>query len=351
MADFILYGAYGYTGRLITKYCKEYGLTPLLSGRNNDKLAALANEFGFPYQAVSLSDTEALKDLLHDAHVVMHAAGPFIHTAKAMLDVCLSTGTHYLDITGEIAVFSRAAKRDLAAHQANIMLMPGTGFDVVPTDCMAAYLKGKLPDATHLKLAFAWKGGGISHGTAKTMLLGLGRPGAIRKEGKIIPVPPAYKTEIFPFTGEKGMQAVTIPWGDIFTAYHTTGIPNIETYFAAPLRQQKTMKWSRYLGPILRTSFVQNYLRKKIEARPAGPSDDRREKARAYVYGEVSNAKGEKRAARLDTIEGYTLTARTALMITKRVIEGDWKKGYHTPAGLYGADLVMELADTRREDI
>lgn len=351
MHDFILYGAYGYTGKLITRFANEYGLKPILAGRNEAKLQSLSHESGYPYEVVDLNNHNKLETLLEKAPVVLHAAGPFIKTAKPMIEACLSTGTHYLDITGEIQVFAMAHRYDAAAEHANIMLMPGVGFDVVPTDCMAAYLKKQLPDATHLKLAFAWKGGGISHGTAKTMLMGMGYPGAIRQEGEIIPVKAAYKTAKFPFTSDKSMQAVTIPWGDVFTAYYTTDIPNIETYFAAPIQQQKFMAWSNYLGPILRLSFVKNYFKKKIEARPAGPNDERRAKARAYVYGEVMNAIGEKKAARLESLEGYTLTAHTALMITKRVLNGNWKSGYQTPAKRYGADLIMEIPSTTRMDV
>ncbi|PHI20787.1 hypothetical protein CEQ90_05340 [Lewinellaceae bacterium SD302] len=351
MTDFILYGAYGYTGRLITRYAKDHGLKPLLAGRNEQKLQELSSESGYPYRVVDLIETEKLEELLKEAKVVLHAAGPFIKTAKPMIEACLATGTHYLDITGEIQVFSLANRYDAAAEHANLMLMPGVGFDVVPTDCMAAYLKEKMPDATELKLAFAWKGGGVSHGTAKTMLMGMGHPGAVRKDGKITPVKAGYKTKDIPFTADNSMQAITIPWGDVFTAYHTTRIPNIETYFAAPLQQQRFMKLSNYLGPILRLPLVKNYFAKKIDARPAGPSDRRRENARAYVYGEVSNAAGQTTAARLETIEGYTLTAITALMITKRVLNGDWKSGYRTPAGVYGADFILEVESSSREDI
>ncbi len=348
MVDFILYGAYGYTGQLITKMAEEYGLRPLLAGRSEEKLQALSVSSGYPYRVVDLADRAALEDLLQEAPAVLHAAGPFIKTASAMMDACLATGTQYLDITGEIQVFAKGAKRDEAAKAAGIMIMPGVGFDVVPTDCMAAFLHEKMPDATHLQLAFAWKGGGVSHGTAKTMLMGMGYPGAIRKDGKIQPVKSAYKTAVFPFSAEKSLQAVTIPWGDVFTAYYTTGIPNIETYFAAPMQQQKMMGWANYLGPILRLPIVKKYLSKKIDAQPAGPSDTQRAKARAFVYGAVRNAKGEQIAARIETLEGYTLTAVTALMITKKVLAGEFKTGYQTPAGCYGADLIMEVSTSSR---
>ncbi|CAH1000046.1 hypothetical protein LEM8419_01232 [Neolewinella maritima] len=349
MTDFLLYGAYGYTGRLIVRMCADYGLTPLLSGRNAEKLEQLHHEFGYPYRAVDLRNTTELTDLLQHQKVVLHAAGPFIDTADAMQQVCLATGTHYLDITGEIPVFAMGARRAKEAEAAGVMLMSGVGFDVVPTDCMAAYLKEKLPQATELILAFAWKGGMLSHGTAKTMLGGLGSGGAIREHGKIKPVKAAYATRSFPFTEQASLQAVTIPWGDVFTAFFTTGIPNISTYFAVPPAQIKTMQRSNYLGPLLRLGVVKNYLRKKIEARPAGPDDTQREKAESYVYGEVKDAGGKTVAARLRTPEGYTLTAITALIIVKRVLAGEVKPGYQTPAGLYGADLIMEVEGVTRE--
>ena len=351
MPDLLLYGAYGYTGRLITRLCTERGLTPLLSGRNAEKLEAMHREFGLPYRAVDLRDRAELHALLQDQKVVLHAAGPFIDTAKPMMEACLATGTHYLDITGEIPVFAMGAKRSAEATKAGVMLMSGVGFDVVPTDCMAAYLKEKMPEATELVLAFAWKGGMLSHGTAKTMLGGLGTGGAIREYGKIKPVKAAYDTRTFPFTEEVPLRAVTIPWGDVFTAYFTTGIPNIKTYFAVPPSQIKQMERSNWLGPLLRLGPVKNYLRRKIEARPAGPDDAQREKAETYIYGEVKDVSGRTVAARLRTPEGYTLTAITALMIVQRVLAGEVEAGYRTPAGLYGADLIMEVEGVTREDV
>lgn len=351
MSDFILYGAYGYTGRLITERAAEFGLRPLLAGRNEEKLRELAGTSGFDYLAVDLTDRPALEELLKPYPVVLHAAGPFSQTAEPMLEACLATGTHYLDITGEIDVFAVAAGLGRQFTDNGLMAMPGVGFDVVPTDCIAAYCKKHLPDATELVLAFAWKGGGISHGTAQTMVEGLGEPGKVRRNGVIQDVPGAYKTETFPFTATKQLQAVTIPWGDVFTAYHTTGIANVETYFAVPPAQIRMMKLSNYLGPLLRWSVVKDFFRRRLKNRPAGPNAERRKKAESYIYGRATNAAGQTFAARLRTPEGYTLTAITALMITKRVLANDLKPGYQTPAGCYGADLVMEVEGTTREDL
>ncbi|THH41666.1 saccharopine dehydrogenase family protein [Neolewinella litorea] len=351
MTDFILYGAYGYTGRLITRMAAEYGLRPMLSGRDAGKLKAMSDEFGYPYRAVELADRTGLHDLLDHAAVVLHAAGPFSETARPMMEACIKTGTHYLDITGEIPVFALAAQRGAEAARAGVMLMSGVGFDVVPTDCLAAYLKGKMPEATELVLAFAWKGGMLSHGTAKTMIGGLGLGGTIREHGELKSVPAAHEIRSFPFTPEVPLQAVTIPWGDVFTAYFTTGIPNIKTFFALPPAHIKAMRRSNWLGPVLRLRFVKNFLRKKVEAKPVGPDDAQRAAAESYIYGEVKNVGGKTVAARLRTPEGYTLTAHSALLIVNKVLDGELKVGYQTPAGLYGADLVLELEGVTREDL
>ncbi len=349
--DFILYGAYGYTGRLITEGCAEAGLRPLLSGRSEEKLKPLAEEFGFEYRTVDLNDGPALRDLLQMAPLVLHCAGPFTHTAAPMMDACLETSTHYLDITGEIEVFEAAHKLDPAAKTANILIMPGVGFDVVPTDCTAAYLHQQLPDAEHLLLAFSAMGGGMSRGTAKTMVEGMGRPGAVRRNGRITPVPAAYKTREVEYQPGKPRFSVTIPWGDVSTAYYTTGIDNIETYTSVHPKAVKMMRLQYQFGWLFRMNWVRQIFRNRIDNGPAGPDAERRETGRSYVYGEVWNDEGEKRAARITTVEGYRLTAATALLITGKVLAGDPPIGHHTPAGAYGPDLILEIPGSTREDV
>ncbi|MEL6134213.1 MAG: saccharopine dehydrogenase NADP-binding domain-containing protein, partial [Bacteroidota bacterium] len=256
---FLLYGAYGYTGQLIVRLAKAQGMEPILAGRNAEKLQALADTHGFETRVFDLADTQALEAALHEVPVVLHAAGPFIHTAKPMMEACIRTQTHYLDITGEIQVFEMGKRRDVQAQEAGIMIMPGTGFDVVPTDCLALFLKEQLPDATHLQLAFAGNGG-LSHGTALTMIENLGSPGAIRKDGKITPVPQGYKAKEIPFK-LKPRFCMTIPWGDVSTAYYSTSIPNIEVYTGVKPTSYKMVKRQRYFTWLLRSSFFKNQAR------------------------------------------------------------------------------------------
>lgn len=314
---FLLYGANGYTGQLITKIVHEYGLTPILAGRRASALEPMAIALNTSYRVADLADGAALDAALKDVSLVLHAAGPFRRTAKQMIEACIRNKKHYIDITGEIEVYEMAKKYDDAAKKAGIMIMPGVGFDVVPTDCIALFLKNKMPDATELKLAFASLGGRLSHGTATTMAEGMGRNSAARKEGKIVPVPLGHKGMMVDF-GVKEIFVMTIPWGDISTAYTTTGIPNIETYTGVSPKTYKLLKYQSLFNWLLRTSFMRNRELKKINSRPAGPSDEQRAKSKAVVWGEVKNPRGETARARLIGPDGYTLTAYTSLIIAKK---------------------------------
>jgi len=348
--NFLLYGANGYTGELITRYAANYDLQPILAGRTASKIQPLAEKHNLPYRIFGLDDPKALQQALVDVKVVLHTAGPFMHTARPMMEACLATQTHYLDITGEIPVFELGNTLSAKAKAAEITLMPGTGFDVVPTDCLALYLKNQLPDATHLKLAFTSIGSGMSHGTAMTMAENLGKGGAVRKNGKITRVPLGHKSMWVDF-GVKKRYVMTIPWGDVSTAYYSTGIPNIETYMGISPSAHRWVKLQKYFNWLLRTNFVRNIAKKHIEKQPAGPTDEQRKGTNSLVWGEVQNAAGEVRQARLITPDGYTLTALFSLLIVQKVLAETTPIGFQTPAKAFGADFILEIPDTKREDI
>ncbi|MBS1506148.1 MAG: saccharopine dehydrogenase NADP-binding domain-containing protein [Bacteroidetes bacterium] len=348
-ATIILYGSYGYTGQLIVEECKAKGLSVILSGRNREHLQKQSQQSGYPFEVVDISDAEALSRLLSKGKLVIHAAGPFQFTAKAMAAACLKTKTHYTDITGEILVFEAMAKLDAQAKEAGITLMPGVGFDVVPSDCLASHLKNRLPSATHLQLAFASNKGGLSRGTSKTMIEGLGLGSAIRQNGKIIPVPlheGITEIDYGPFR----LQSARIPWGDVSTAFYSTGIGNIEVFRGADAKMLKQLKMSRYLNWLFRMDFVKRYLKKQIDKKPAGPNEERRARSKMFLWGKVSDGKQE-RISLLETIEGYTLTAKTSVLIAEKILKGNYKAGFQTPSLAYGSDLIMEVAGSTRKDL
>lgn len=346
---FLIYGAYGYTGQLISKLAKKKGLTPILAGRDAVKTMALAKELGFEHCSFDLSESAKLKEALNKVELVLHCAGPFTSTAKVMMEACLDTKTHYLDITGEIEVFELGASMDQKAKDAGILLMPGVGFDVVPSDCLASYLKSKLPDATHLELAFMSESS-TSRGTALTMTQGIGKGGAVRKDGKIIPVPHVYASRKLNLDG-KEKNFVSIPWGDVSTAYRSTAIPNIMVYTAMHPGQVKKMKTVQKWKWFFNLGFVQNYLQNKVKKTVTGPSEQMREDSHCYLWGEVRNQAGETKEAKLTTPEGYKLTAITSLMIVEELSKKPPTSGYQTPAIMFGADFILNVENTKREDI
>ncbi len=347
--NFLLYGANGYTGDLIARICSERGIKPILAGRDKNKIEPMAERFGFEYRAFSLDAAKDIDEGLRDCDVVLHCAGPFSRTSKPMADACLGNGVHYLDITGELTVFESLAALDEQAKRANVMLLPGVGFDVVPSDCLAAHLKRRLPTATKLTLAFQGLGR-ISHGTATTMVEKINQGGAVRRDGKITSVPSAWKTRELDLGNGKTI-VTTIPWGDVATAYHTTRIPNIEVYSALPSSARTMLKASNYIGWFLATSPIQSFLKSRIKAQPAGPSDKERARGKTFLYGEASDKEGNKVVSRQRGPEGYTLTALTALAITQKVLDGNFTTGFQTPARAYGADLILEIEGVEREDI
>ncbi len=345
----LLYGANGYTGKLIARYAKDYNITPVLAGRNEKEITELANELQFPYSIFSLDDAASIEQQLQDVKLVIHAAGPFNKTAKQMVEACIATNTHYIDINGDISVFEFIKKYSDKAKNAGVMLMPGAGFDVIPTDCTALHLKQQLPDATHLQLAFISSGGQTSHGTATTMASRTGEKAVIRMNGKFVKKPLGFKGLWIEANGKKRF-VMSIPWGDISTAYHTTGIPNIEVFTGMKPSVYRILKFQFLFNWLLRTNYVRGLIQKKINSRPAGPTDEQRAHSKTVVWGKVKNAAGKEIISQLICADGYTLTAWGCLLITQKIMADNYKAGYQTPAGCYGKDLVFEIPQTKRID-
>ncbi len=338
----IIYGSYGYTGELIIEESLSKNLNILLAGRNEQRLKSQSQKTGYPYKVIDITNHEALVSFLKEGEVVINAAGPFINTASQMVEACIEAKTHYLDINGDITVFELIKTYGEKAKSAGIMLMPGTGFDVVPTDCMAVKLKKQMPDAIGLKIAFATMGGGVSHGTASTVASRLGEKSLRRENGKLVPV--AFgKNGMWVDFGVKNLFTMSIPWGDVSTAYESTGIPNIESFISMKPWIYKLLKFQGLINWLLRTKFIRKYIQQKIDSKPAGPNEEQRKNAYTLVWAEVKNQKGKSLTYKLQTPDGYTLTAIASLLIAKKVLSGNFKAGYQTPAMVYGENLIFEI--------
>jgi short subunit dehydrogenase-like uncharacterized protein len=343
----LLYGATGYTGRLIIDEAVEKGLAVVLAGRNRKTISELATQYNLPYRVAGLTDADELDAILKDITVVLHAAGPFSVTAEPMIAACIRNKVHYLDITGEIGVFEYAHSLNGQAIEAGIMLLPGCGFDVVPTDSMASWLHEQLPDATHFELAFVTIGGGVSHGTASSMVAKLGEGGAIRKNGKIIPHPLGKSGKWVDFEGRRFF-VMSIPWGDVSTAFYTTGIPNIMTYTGMPPMVYRILKGQALFNWLLRRKFTRQLLQSKIDHRGAGPDAEKRALSSSMVKAEVRNQQGIVKKGILYGPDGYTMTARASVLIAGKVVNGQFTTGFQTPAGCYGNKMVLEIEGVHR---
>ncbi|GEQ99305.1 membrane protein [Iodidimonas gelatinilytica] len=345
----LIYGVTGYTGQLVAEEAAKAGLSPIVAGRNEEKTRAIAERHGFDWTAFSLDETEKLRAALQDVDSVLHLAGPFSATSKPMADACIETGTHYLDITGEIDVFEALAARNAEAKAAGVMLMPGCGFDVVPSDCLAAHMKTRLPDATSLELVITGLNK-MSRGTAKTGIEGLKKSRRARRYNCIVDLDqPEEKAFHFPDGSTK--QGISVSWGDVSTAWHSTGIPDITVFF----EKTGALKQMAKMGPLMRwllsTAPAQAFLKRKIDQRPAGPTAEERMAGRAHMLGIVKNAAGETRRTVLTTPEGYSLTAMTTLEIVRRIEAGDVLAGFRTPSLQYGADFILQFAHCARQDL
>jgi len=337
----LIYGANGYTGELIARAAARQGLAPILAGRSSGPVEALARELGCEARVFGLSDTTAVAAALAGSRVVLHCAGPFSATAAPMMAACLAARAHYTDITGEVDVFELGFRQDGAARQSGIVVCPGVGFDVVPTDCIALTLRQALPDAIHLALGFDSRST-LSRGTAATSAEGLGHGGRVREAGQIRRIPLGSRTRRIDFgAGEK--QAAAIPWGDVSTAFRTTGIPNIEVYVPVSPRALANLRRLGKFGWLLRLGAVQAFMKWRIRQGVPGPGATEREATPVFVWGEAKNAAGRTVTARVRVPNGYTVTTDASVAIACQLLRGAVSPGFTTPARMMGADFVTTL--------
>lgn len=335
----LIYGAYGYTGRLIAREAVNRGMRPVVAGRDGEKTAELGRALGLDHEVFSLEDPEEVRRGISDVDLVLHAAGPYSRTFRPMVEACLDEGCHYLDITGELQVLEAAHRLGPTAREAGILLVPAVGLDVVPTDCAAARAAERLPGALRLDLALH-SGGGPSRGTARTMVERMGEPGKVREKGQIVDVPQASIVRTIPFS-DREREAVCIPWGDVSTAYHSTGIPDIRVFMTLPPRAVRSL---RLLSGALKLPGLPRLASWVVKRTVTGPSEEERREDRVRIWCEAECARGDRTILELTTPNGYTFTARSAVSAVERIRDGRGDAvGFHTPSSAFGAGFVDEI--------
>lgn len=345
----MIYGATGYTGKLVVDAALARGHRPLLAGRNVDKLQDLADKTGLEFVAFHLNDVATIGEAIADMDLVYHAAGPFVHTSEPMLRACLATGTHYLDITGEIPVFEQTFSNDETARKNGIALISGVGFDVVPTDCLGLYVAQQVRNPTHLDIAFSGFAG-ASAGTTKSMLSMMPKGGYARRDGELVSGSLGSQTREVHFSDGTQHDVMSIPWGDLSTAYRSTLVPNITSYIA----MSRTMILAtRLTSPLARIAMSISPLRmgaeRLVERMMAGPSEHARQTSRTYLWAQARSETGETAEAWLETPEPYAFTADVGVLAVERTLELQ-PRGALAPAQAFGADFVLEVAGTERFD-
>ncbi|RZL00763.1 MAG: hypothetical protein EOP36_14410 [Rubrivivax sp.] len=338
----MIYGANGYTGELIAREAVARGWRPVLAGRSRARLEPLARELGLNYRVFTLDQRPAdIAEHLQGMGLVLLTAGPFSATSAPMVQACLQARAHYLDITGEIDVFERVSQQHAQAQAAGVVLCPGVGFDVIPTDCVAAALKAALPDAVELSLGFDTDAG-MSPGTLKTTLESAPQGGCVRIGGALVRVPLAHRTRRIDF-GRGPRLAMAAPWGDVSTAFHSTGIPTVTVYFPVSRLELVGVKLVNALRPLLGLKVVQRSLAGLVSAAVRGANAEQRARTPTFVWGEAINARGERRTARLQTDNGYSFTVHGALAVVGHVLAAPVQAGFFTPSRLVGPGLASSL--------
>jgi short subunit dehydrogenase-like uncharacterized protein len=351
--ELMIYGASGYTGKLLARGAAAAGLRPILAGRDATRLQAVAAPLGLRCRVVPIDDARRQADALRDVHVLLNAAGPFAATARSWVDACLRTGTHYLDLGGEMAVFEAIERRDGDACDKKIMLMPGVGFLVVASDCLARHVASRLPTAHWLRIGTS-RSMLLSRGSAKTMIGLIDDKVSVRRNGTLTRVPVGAVEHAFDYgyRDDEGRRLSTaMSMAELITAHRTTGIKNIESYVEVAPLERATMRFASRWAWLLRNPLCQVAMQTQAELLPDGPSRrDMPEQPRTVVV-EAYDQKGRTASARLVTPEAYRFTAAAAVAIARRVLDDDFKAGFQTPATRYGSDFVLGLEGVERCDL
>jgi short subunit dehydrogenase-like uncharacterized protein len=347
-ARFLLYGAYGYTGRLAAELAAARKLDIVLAGRNKDVLAGLGDRLSLPTRVVGLNDAGQLSEAMKDIACVVHMAGPFAVTSVPMLSACLATQTNYVDITGEIEVFEAIWSRKEEIERARITVVPGAGFDVVPTDCLAGYVASKLERPVSLVIALRGLES-ASQGTLRTAIRQVSKPVLCRRAGAIAALDDRSPRWIDFGSGDE--PCVPVSWGDVATAFQSTGVGNITVYFRRTKLFRSADILGKLFGSLLRSRIGQKGLAAIVRSLPEGPSRTERRRHRSTIWAEAIDCSGRSCKASLSTPDAYDFAANSALEISSRISSLPVALGLVTPFQAFGADFVLSLPGCSRMDI
>ncbi|KTB82556.1 hypothetical protein AO069_16660 [Pseudomonas syringae pv. syringae PD2774] len=324
MSTLLIYGATGYTGRMAAERARALGLNVEIAGRNQQRLVSLAAQLDVKYRVF---DADQAEGFLSGISVLLNFAGPFVQTAEPLMRACIKAGVDYLDITAEINVYRLAERLGAEAAASQVMLLPGVGWDVVPTDSLAVQVAGRVQGPTALNMALQVPGS-MSRGSAMSASEIIGAGVLARIDGELVAMPDAEPRH-FDF-GQGPVLCVPLSFGDLVTAWHSTGIRNIAMFVH-----------------IAGDAFPQG----DLSQLPDGPTPEQREAHRARAVVEVTDAKGAIARSMIETVNGYTYTPLAAVEAARRVLDGERLPGFVTPAKVFGGGFAESIAGTLVTDM
>jgi short subunit dehydrogenase-like uncharacterized protein len=331
---------------LLLPRLRAFGLEPIAAGRSERAVAEVAAEFGLTRRVFALDDPERVDENLRDVSLLLNAAGPYVRTAKPLIDACLRERVDYLDLSGELGPLSYAAECGDFARDVGVMLLPAVGFDVVPSDCLAVHLFERLPSAERLTLSIS-ASNLLSRGSAATFAEHAGTWVQVRRDGELEPVKFRTQTRWVDF-GEGTRPTIAVSWGDLITAFHSTGIPNLEVYFEATAFRWIAVTSNQAFNWALRDPALKSWFGEVAQSIPSGPGEAARNNEKSCIVGEITDGVRRLRS-RLVTPEAYTFTAEIAALVIDQVVRGTRRPGFQTPGRLFGSDFVLRAPGVRRE--
>lgn len=324
MNRLMIYGAAGYTGRMASADAKAAGVELVLAGRPKDeeKLVRLAAEIDAEYRLFALDDVTGCERALSGVAVLLNCAGPFMRTAEPLMQASLAAGTHYLDIAAELDSYRLAERYDQDARAAGVMLLPGSGGSVAMLGCLAGHAAKRVANPRKLSIALH-VAGGFSRGSAVSASENVTTETLHRVNHELVGRA-ADELRDFDFgNGPATSFPVTLP--ELITIWRATNIPNIETYVH-----------------VTDGAFPEG----DLAAMPDGPTLEQREANRYHAAVEVTGEGGTVVRSILNTVNGYTFTTLAAAEAARRVIGGEARAGFQTPAALFGDGFAETIADT-----
>ncbi len=369
-SNLLIYGVSGRVGGLVSRLAAAAGLPHLAAGRDFETVAAHADPLLVPTRIFALSDPARIERGLAEVAVVLNAAGPFGETGPPLAAACVRAGVHYVDLAGEVPELEAMRALDARAREAGVMLLPGAGFAVVPTDALAARLKRRLPSAFRLRLVCQAAAGGGSGGTLAALLRDLRRPGVRRRGGELRPALPGEERLTVDLGRGRPQEsvglakgradrraAVTDPWrADAVSAYWSCVYSDIDVYRVVPaplawlLRSPLASPAGALLAWPARALAALRARRRQGGAAPGrrhlGPGGERAPAdGLSRIWAQAEDAAGNRVTARLRGPGAHLFSARTALWITQRVLAGRLRVGFQTPVTAYGPDLLDRLVE------